>query len=430
MGRVAVRIGFPALGLLLLGFFLIRDRSEQTVKPESHSRVEVESTDSLPNESTAIGRWDFTRTLVYRFEVSGALTVEGPVETEKTPESAQFTLSGDLVLGPGKDSDGLLCQFRNISSKGSSGSADGGRESLEGKTARLSISDRGEIVSLQGEEQIRVFLSHLEFVLPEGDEGEWSQEGQDPAGSFVSTYRKLGFELESGRRVMKLEKRKEYVKDPSSNRGSAPLPDYFSTGTFDLKEKRMSLVEVTGTIPKSEGISMTGQVHFTFVFDHEETERIVANHSISSPKEKPSVSKRSQTNRPKITFADISPNLYSADPNTRARALLQLTHVPGAEARRVILEAIQDSDFRIRAAAAQALVTYRSEEKVMGHLMTMLTSDSNPLVRYRVAGSLKGSSFQEARDLLSVVAKEDSSKFVRKAANEALAYPIGGIDAH
>jgi HEAT repeat protein len=96
----------------------------------------------------------------------------------------------------------------------------------------------------------------------------------------------------------------------------------------------------------------------------------------------------------------------------------------------VILEAIQDSDFRIRAAAAQALVSYRSEAKVMGHLMTMLQSDSNPLVRYRVAGSLKGSSFQEARDLLSVVAKEDSSKFVRKAANEALAYPIGGIDAH
>ena len=416
--------------LLLLGFFLARDRSEQSAKPKTHSRIDVESPESLSNENTATGRWDFTRTLVYRFEVSGALTVEGPVETEKPSESARFSLGGDLAIGPGKEIDGLLCQFRNISAKGSSGSADGARESLEGKTARLSISDRGEILSLRGDEQVRVFLSHLEFLLPEGEEVQWRQEGRDPAGSFVSTYRQLGVVREDDREVMKLEKRKEYVEDPSSERGAAPLPGYFSTGTFDLHEKRMSLVEVTGTIPKSEGISITGQVHFTFIFDHEETELIVENNPTVSSKENSSVPKRSEPNRPKISFADISPNLYSADPNVRARALLQLTNAPGAESRRVILEAIQDSDFRIRAAAAQALVSYRSEEKVMGHLMTMLQSDSNPLVRYRVAGSLKGSSFQEARDLLSVVAKEDSSNFVRKAANEALAYPIGGIDAH
>lgn len=433
-------IGIPVLGLLLAGLVLLWNRSEEPAGTIERSRQKIDRVGTVSTETSRPvirARWKFDRTLVYRFEVTGALKVRPPVETKKdpvpAPAPARFSLSGNLVIGPGPESGLLLCQFRNISAKGNSSPADGARKALEGRTARLSISDRGEILSVVGDDQVAVFLSHFEFVLPEGEESEWRQEGSDPAGSFVAIYRQEGRNGDESSLVMKLAKEKEYSADPSASGGVALLPRYSSFGSFDVKNGRMTRVEVSGTIPesdKSAAFSLSGQVIMTFLFEREEDAPIVEVRREEKTAKAPPVSRPGPT-RPRITFGDISPNLYSPDSNLRSRALLQLTHVKGSQARRVLMEAVEDGDFRIRAAAAQSLATYRSEEGAMTRLLQLLKSDSNPLVRYRVAGALKGSASPEARELLATVASGDSSKFVRNAANAALAYPLeGGIDAH
>ncbi len=436
MPKKAMIIGIPLLGLLLAGLVLFGNQEKEAeVSPDLSTRiVERPGIETGSGKPVVRARWNFDQTLVYRFEVKGALTVQPPAESKKSPVPARFTLNGDLAIGPGAESGTLLCQFRDISVKGSSTSVEKARKSLEGRTARVSISDRGEIQSVSGDDQVAVFLSHFEFVLPAGEESEWRQEGRDPAGSFVSIYRLGGGNQDEERLVMKLEKEKEYTAEPSNTGGITFLPRYSSTGYFDVANGRMSQVEISGLIPESDrqgGVSMKGRVEISFLFDRVETSTIVEVQPVREGAGNSPVASKKKPRPPKITFADISPNLYSPDSNLRSRALLQLTHVKGPEALQVLMEAIQDGDFRIRAAAAQSLAAYRSEGKPLGKLLEMLKTDSNPLVRYRVAGALRGSASPEAREILATVAEGDSSKFVRKAANAALAYPTeGGIDAH